>query len=97
MADTVLTVIPSAETFRRLTDAAEAEGVTVEAYAALIIQRALEPDGVQEDAAVFQSAHDWTEADRRLVEYDRTGEYITLEDWESDFRADVQARLSTRP
>lgn len=97
MADSVLTVFPSDETLRRLTAAAEAAGLSVEVYAARILERALSADGVKGDAAVFQSAHDWTEADRRLAEYDRTGEYVTLEDWEADFRADVEARLSARP
>jgi plasmid stability protein len=97
MADSVLTVFPSDETLRRLTAAAEAAGVSVEAYAAQILDHALAADGVNEDAAVFQSAHDWTEAGRRLAEYDRTSEYITLKDWEADFRADVEARLSARP
>ena len=97
MADSVLTVFPNDETLRRLTAAAEAAGVSVEAYAAQILDRALAADGLKEDAAVFQSAHDWTEADRRLAEYDRTGKYITLDDWEADFRADVEARLSARP
>ena len=96
MADTVLTVIPSAETFRRLTDAAEAAGVTVEAYAALIIERALELDGVKEDAAVFQNAHDWTEADRRLAEYDRTGEYLDAGEALDAFVASVDARAAAR-
>lgn len=96
MADTVLTVFPSDETLRRLTVGAEAAGLSVEAYAAQILEHALADNGVKEDAAVFQSAHDWTEANRRLAEYDRTGEYITLDDWAADFRADVEARLSTR-
>lgn len=97
MADSVLTVFPSDETLRRLTAAAKRAGMSAEAYAAQILECALAADGVTEDAAVFQGAHDWTEADRRLAEYDRTGEHVTLEDWEADFRADVEARLSARP
>ena len=49
---------------------------------------------MQEGGATFESAHDWTEANRRLTEYDRTGEYITLDDWLAEFRADVKSRLA---
>lgn len=31
-----------------------------------------------------------------LAEYDRTGESVSLEQWASEFRADVERRLATR-
>lgn len=96
MADTVLTVFPSDETLRRLPVAAEAAGLSVEACAAQILERALADDGVKEDAAVFQSAHDWTEADRRLAEYDRTGEYVDADEALDAFVASVDARAARR-
>jgi hypothetical protein len=71
--------------------------VSVETFAAMTLEAALASDGVAEDAAAFQGAHDWTEADRRLAEYDRTGKSIAFEDWAADFRADVQARLAAKP
>lgn len=70
--------------------------MSAEAYAAQILERALAADGVKEDAAVFQSAHDWTEADRRLAEYDRTGEYIDAAEFLDAFVADVEARIAAR-
>ncbi len=97
MTDLTLTLALNDETLRRLTTAAEAAGMSVQTYAALLIEQALTGSGVREDPAVFRTTHDWTEADRRLAEYDRTGEYVAFEDWADDFRADVQARLSKQP
>ena len=96
MADSVLTVTPSPDTLRRLASAAEAAGVSIEIYAARILERALPPEGVAKDAAVFQSAHDWTEADRRLAEYDRTGEYLDAAEFFDAFLADVETRIAAR-
>ena len=92
-----LTVPLSEDLLRRLTVAAEAADLPVEAYTTMIIEAALAPGGMAEEAAAFQGAHDWTEADRRLADYDRTGEFVAFEDWAADFRTDVQARLAAKP
>lgn len=86
MADgAFLTLALDDATAERLADAARLAGMTPEAYA---LER------LSADLAVTR--HDWTEADRRLAEYDSTGEFITLEDWATEFRADVEARLADR-
>jgi hypothetical protein len=41
-------------------------------------------------------AYDWTEANARLAEYDRTGEYVTLEDALESFHDEVEAALAAR-
>ncbi len=92
MADPFLTLQLGAETFARLEAAAAAAGQPVESYVRKILETVLEPPGMQEGAASFEGAHDWTEADRRLAEYDRTGEYVTLDDWLAELRADVKSR-----
>jgi hypothetical protein len=80
-----LTLILDDATADRLADAARQAGMTPEAYA---LERL--------SADLSQPVHNWTEADRRLAEYDRTGDFITLEGWAADFRADVEARLAAR-
>ncbi len=97
MTDRPVTITLSDDLLRRLTAAAKAAGLSVEAFAAEVLTAALAPDGMAEEAAAFQGAHDWTEADRRLAEYDRTGESVAFEDWATDFRADVKARLAAKP
>jgi plasmid stability protein len=97
MSDRSLTITLSDDLLRRLTAAAEAAGLSVEGFAVEILTAALAQGGLAEDAAAFQGAHDWTEADRRLADYDRTGESVAFEDWAADFRADVQARIAAKP
>lgn len=94
MADPSLTLQFDDRTFARLKAAAASAGMPVEAYVRDILEAALSRPGVQEGAATFEGAHDWTEANRRLAEYDRTGEHITLVDWLAEFRADVKSRLA---
>ena len=93
MSTPPLTVPLDGQTRLRLEAAAAAAGLSVEAYARDILHSALSP-GVHDGAAIFEGAHDWTEADQRLADYDRTGEHITLDDWVAEFKADVKARLT---
>lgn len=86
MADGALTLTLDDATAERLANAARQAGMTPEAYA---LER------LSADLNVI--THDWTEADRRLAEYDRTGEFITLEEWAAGFRSDVATRLANRP
>lgn len=82
MADGELTLTLDDETARRLRAAAEAAGVAVEAYAAELITGGLEED--------------WAEDLRRLEEYDRTGEYVSLEEASAFFRDALEERLAGR-
>lgn len=96
------------EVLRCLKDAALEARMAPEDYAVRIIVEALmESHGdtgeggmmVCEDAAVFEarpSEHDWTEADRRLAEYDRTGKFVTLEDAMRRFEQAVEDKLAAR-
>ena len=86
MADGALTLTLDDETAARLETAARQAGLTPEAYAAATLSDALEtwPPG---------APFDTTEAEKALAEYDRTGEYETLEEWSAAFEADVKARL----
>lgn len=86
MADGALTLTLDDATVARLAEAAALVGQTPEAYAADRLAETLSPT----------LAHDWTEANARLAEYDRTGEYVTLEEWSAAFKADVEARLARR-
>ena len=86
MADGALTLTLDDATVARLAEAAALAGQTPEAYAADRLAETLSPP----------LAYDWTEANARLAEYDRTGAYVTLEEWSAAFRADVEARLASR-
>jgi hypothetical protein len=81
-----LTLTLDTATAERLADAARQAGMTPEAYA---LERL--------SADLAEGRHDWAEANRRLAEFDRTGEFISLEEWAADFRADVEARLADQP
>ncbi len=96
MSDRSVTITLSDNLLRRLTVAAEAAGLSVEAFAAEILTAALAPDGMAEDAAAFQGAHDWTEADRRLADYDRTGDSVDAETALDAFVAAVDADAAGR-
>ncbi|CAN5239092.1 hypothetical protein BH10PSE1_BH10PSE1_26630 [soil metagenome] len=85
MADGALTLNLDDATARRLADAARQAGMTPEAYA---LERIL--------ADLTPPAHDWTEADRRLAEYDRTGEFIDAAEALDAFVASVDARAAAR-
>lgn len=91
MVESSLKLQLDTETFARLEAAAAAAGRSVEAYVRNVLEAALSVPGFREGAATFEGAHDWTEANRRPAEYDRTGEYITLDDWLAEFRADSLA------
>lgn len=94
MTGSSLTLELDDQTLARLTTAAAALGLRVDAYARDLLEAAVRDQGVREGATAFEGAHDWTEARRRLAEYDRTGEHITLDDWLAEFRADVKSRLA---
>lgn len=89
MADGALTLTLDDETAARLETAARQAGLTPEAYAAATLSDALEtwPPG---------APYDTTEAERRLAEYDRTGEYVSFEDWAADFEAEVEGMLKAK-
>lgn len=89
MADGALTLTLDDETAARLETAARQAGLTPEAYAAATLSDALEtwPPG---------APYDTTEAERRLAEYDRTGEYVTLEDAMARFEEELQSRLAAK-
>lgn len=86
MADGALTLILDDATVARLAEAAALAGQTPEAYAADRLAETLSPP----------LAYDWTEANERLTEYDRTGEYVTLEDALASFHDEVEAALAAR-
>lgn len=98
----------SDEAFAAAKMAAERAGLTVEQWAAERISERLEP-GLSEDATPFDDARDLVDlqtpearafrrkaAAEALAEYDRTGEFFTLEEFLGEFRADVEARLANR-
>lgn len=86
MADGGLILTLSDELAARLRVAAQTAGIDVETFAREHLE-----------AAVAEGPrHDTTEALRRLAEYDRTGEYIELEDWIRDFEAEVEARYGSK-
>jgi hypothetical protein len=83
MADGELTLKLDEETRRRLADLADLAGVSVETYVLEIIADDLEHDGLA-------ASRIW------LAEYDRTGEYIRVEEAMAHFDRAVEARLSER-
>jgi len=83
MADGELTLKLDDETARRLQAAADAAGRPVGDYAAGLIAEAL-PD------------LSWRESLRRLDEYDRTGESITVEEALAHFDSELAERLAAR-
>ncbi|WP_299177252.1 hypothetical protein [uncultured Brevundimonas sp.] len=115
MADQVLTLPLTDEALERLKAAAHAAGVTPEAYAIAILDRALATGAddvsggfkVRDNEAVFvmddaltpwppNKPYDTAEAERRLAEYDRTGNYVTLEDAMERFERALEAKLAAR-
>lgn len=82
MADGELTLKLDDDTVRRLKAAAEAAGRPVADYAAELLSGAL--------------ADRWSLSLRRLEEYDRTGEYVPLEEALTEFRVAVEERLAKR-
>jgi len=84
MADGELTLKLDDETARRLQAAADAAGRSVGDYAAGLISEGLTDTS-------------WTESLRRLDEYDRTGESITVEEALAHFDSELEERLAARP
>jgi predicted DNA-binding protein len=82
MADGELVLKLDDETARRLKAAADSAGQSVAVYAADLITHGL--------------IVDWAEDLRRFEEYDRTGEYISLEEGLTYFRDAVEERLTSR-
>ncbi len=91
-----MTIELDESTRARLEAAAAAAGLSVEDYVLEVVRAAVSSPGVAEGAAAFEGPHDWTEANRRLEEYDRTGISIPLEDVLRDIRADLEARLASK-
>ena len=83
MVDGELTLKLDEEMRRRLADLAGLTGVSVETYGLEIMADDLEHDGLAASRI-------------RLAEYDRTGEYITVEEAMAHFDRAVEARLSER-
>lgn len=83
MADGELTLKLDDDTARRLQAAADAAGRPVGDYAAALIAEGLPDTG-------------WSESLRRLEEYDRTGEHITVEEALAHFDNELEARLAAR-
>jgi len=96
MADHVLTLELDDDTHARLAAEAAKAGLSLEAWARRRLAGATQASGVREDSAAFEPVHDWTEADRRLARYDRTGEYIDAETALDAFVAEVKERASRR-
>ncbi|HEY3696740.1 hypothetical protein [Phenylobacterium sp.] len=82
MAEGELTLKLDNETARRLQEAADAAGVPVGDYAADLIADSL--------------SDDWGEDFRRLAEYDRTGEFMSVEEGVTFFRDELEKRLAER-
>ena len=106
MADHVLTLPLTDEALERLKAAAHAAGMTSEAYAAAVLDRALTENlcGVREDQVAFEAGltelhaapPEGPTAAEALAEYDRTGVYETFEEWSTAFETDLKARLDAR-
>ncbi|AQR62327.1 hypothetical protein BZG35_12235 [Brevundimonas sp. LM2] len=96
----------------RVEAAAALAGLSAEAWATMRVTDALVAHGMHEDAAVFDAdarVDGWVDdrtAEARafqhaaslaaLEEYDRTGISFPFEEWATEFRADVEARLAKR-
>lgn len=91
-----LTIELDEVTLRRAETAAADAGLSVEGYLVEIIKAALSTPGVAEGTALFEGPHDWTEANRRLEEYDRTGVSIPLEDALKTFDDALEAALARK-
>lgn len=91
-----LTIRLDEVTLRRAETAAADAGLSVEDYLVEVIEAALSFPGVAEGVAAFEGPHDWTEAKRRLAEYDRTGVSIPLEDALKTFDDALEAALARK-
>ncbi len=83
MADGELTLKLDDETARHLKAAADAAGRPIGDYVVELIE-----DRLKEDR--------WAESRRRLAEYDRTGESISVEEMLEHFDESLAARLASR-
>lgn len=83
MADGDLTLKLDEDTRKRLNQAADAAGVSMEDYVLGVIAEDLE----LEPLAVSR---------QRLADYDRTGDYITLEEAMAHFDSELEARLARK-
>ena len=95
MAERPLTLSLDPATLARAMAAAADAGLSVEAWAAEVLSAAL-TSSVRESTASFEGPHDWTEANRRLAEYDRTGEFIPLEEALQSFDQALEAALARK-
>jgi len=85
MADDGMTLNIDEALARRLRDAAQSAGESVEVYA----RQALEAFSGADEG-------DWDEALRRLEEFDRTGESVDAEEAFAAVRASLEKRLQQR-
>lgn len=101
-----VTIHLDAEIRARADAEATALNLTIEAYLVGIINTALSPTGVAEEAPPFEISDVRTEAARRyqheqariaLAEYDRTGVSIPLEDALRTFDDALEAGLAQKP
>lgn len=83
MADGELTLKLDDETARRLREAADAAGLSVDDYVQDLIR-----DGLDHG--------DWDEDVRIADESERTGEYVSLEEGLRQFEDDLEARLAAK-
>ncbi len=91
-----LTIELDAATRAELEAAAAAAGLSIQAYVLESVKAALSSPWVAEVAAAFEGPHDWTEANRRLEEYDRTGVSIPLEDALKTFDDALETALARK-
>lgn len=96
MTKRALTIELDEPTRARVESAAAIAGLSVEAYLLEVVRAALPSPGVAEAIAAFESPHDWTEANRRLEEYDRTGVSIPLEDALKTFDDALETALARK-
>lgn len=88
----MLTLELDDELHSRMTAEAAEKGLSLEAWARHQLEAAVGVAGVREEAGAFVAGVDWTEADRRLAEYDRTGDHVDAEAWLTELEAEVRAR-----
>lgn len=107
---TGLTLILGDDLLARIQAAAAEAGLSPDVWAARVLADSFSPSGLNADAATFDPtsrdddllakqtpqarAFQHAAALEALEEYDRTGEHVTLEQWASEFRDDVKARLA---
>lgn len=80
MADGELTLKLDDDTVRRLQEAADAAGVPIGDYAADVLSEAV--------------AEDWAEDFRRVADYKRTGNSLSVQEWAEEFRGALEDEIA---